>query len=148
MTKIFFYITKGLSYVQQYDLNGFGLYEWGGYTGGVWYEDVQLEIFDQILSEEQAREILEAGIRQADGRVIASFSRISAGWVDFGTPAFQRLAVWYNLINEPIETIDDRQWSYLELIAIEKKLAGVDYPHIFQIETAPVIEPEETLDDG
>lgn len=142
-----FYITQGLSYIRQYNLKGFGLYEWGGYTGGVWYEDAQLEISDQILTEEQAGQIIEAGIRQADGRVIASFPRISTGWVDFGTPAFYSLAEWYKLIDKPIKPFDDRQWSRQELIAIEKRLAGVDYQHIFQIETEPVIMLDKTLDD-
>ena len=141
------YINKGIEYVRQYKLKGFGLYEWGGYTGGVWYEDVQLKIFDQILSEEQAREILEAGVRQADGRVIASFPRISVGWVDIDIPAFYSLAEWYESMGKPIKPIDDRQWSYLELIAIEKKLAGDDYQNIFQIETEPVSGLEKTLSD-
>ena len=141
------YINKGIEYVRQYKLKGFGLYEWGGYTGEVWYEDAQLEIFDRILSEEQARQILEAGIRQADGRVIASFPRISIGWVDFDTPAFESLAEWYNSMGGPIKPVDDRRWSYQELIAIEKSLAGDDYQDIFQIEPEPVSELEKTLGD-
>ena len=139
------YINKGNEYVRQYKLDGFGLYEWGGYTGGVWYEDVQMEIFDQVLNEEQAREILEAGIRQSSGRVTASFPRISTGWVGFDTPAFKSLAKWYNSLDIPIKPVDDRQWSYQELIAIEKKLAGADYQHIFKIETELTSEVEETL---
>ncbi|MGB2828554.1 MAG: hypothetical protein WBC50_10240, partial [Dehalococcoidales bacterium] len=121
--------------------------EWGGYTGGVWYEDVQMEIFNQVLSEEQAREILESGIRQSSGRVIASFPRISTGWVDFDTPTFESLAEWYSSLDNPIKPVDDRQWSYQELITIEKRLAGADYPHIFQIETELISELEETSSD-
>ena len=138
------YINKGNEYVRQYNLDGFGLYEWGGYTSGVWYEDVQMEKFDQILSEKQASEILEAAIRQSSGRVIASFPRISTGWVDFDTPAFESLAKWYNSLASSIKPVDDRQWSYQELIAIEKKLAGADYQHIFKIETELTSEVEET----
>ncbi len=141
------YINKSNEYVRQYKLDGFGLYEWGGYTGGVWYEDTQMEIFDQVLSEEQAREILEAGIRQSSGRVIASFPRISTGWVDFDTPAFESLAEWYNSLGNPIKPVDDRQWSYQELIIIEKKLAWADHQHIFQIETELTGEIEETSSD-
>jgi hypothetical protein len=139
------YINKGNEYVRQYKLNGFGLYEWGGYTGGVWYEDTQMEVFDQVLSEEQAREILEAGIRQSRGRIIASFPRISTGWVSFETPAFESLAEWYNSLDNPIKPVDDREWSYKELIITEKNLAGADYEHIFQIETEPNSEMGETL---
>ena len=137
------YIAQGVSYTRQYNLNGFGLYEWGGYTGGVWYEDVQLEILDQILSEEQALEILKAGIRQAENRIIASFPRISVGWVDFDTPSFENLAEWYNRLGEPIKPADDQQWSYQELIAMEKKLAGDDYQHIFQIELEKALNSDK-----
>ncbi|MDD5338761.1 MAG: hypothetical protein PHG35_05045, partial [Dehalococcoidales bacterium] len=48
------FIGKGLEYVNDYGLEGFGLYEYGGYTGGIWYEDTQMGSFDQILSQEQA----------------------------------------------------------------------------------------------
>lgn len=34
------YLQKGNEYVQTYNLKGFGLYEWGAYTGGVWYEPI------------------------------------------------------------------------------------------------------------
>ncbi len=141
------YINKGIEYARQYKLNGFGLYEWGGYTGGAWYEDAQMESFDQILSQEQAQQILEAGIRQAEDRIIASFPRISIGWVDLGTPAFDKLARWYLDMGKPVRPIDDRRWSYPELIAMEKKLAGDDYQHIFQIETEAIVELEKTLAD-
>jgi hypothetical protein len=106
-----------------------------------------MEIFDQVLSEEQAREILEAGIRQSSGRVIASFPRISTGWVDFDTPAFESLAEWYSSLGNPIKPVDDRQWSYQELIIIEKKLAWADHQHIFQIEAELTDEIEETSSD-
>ena len=127
------YIQTGIEYAQMYNAEGFGLYEWGGYTGGVWYE-ASLADFDQVLTQEQAQQILEAGIRQADDRVIASFPRISIGWVDFGTPAFKALAEWYNSMGKPIKPLDDKKWTYDELIGIEKKLAGADYEDIFQLE--------------
>lgn len=57
------YIGRGMGYVQHYNLKGFGLYEWGGYTGGVWYEDEQLAVFEQILTREQAKLIAEAMVR-------------------------------------------------------------------------------------
>jgi len=79
------------------------------------------------------------------GRVTASFPRISTGWVGFDTPAFASLAKWYNSLDTPIKPVDDHQWSYQELIAIEKKLAGADYQHIFKIETELTSEVEETL---
>lgn len=130
------YINKGMEYVRQYKLEGFGLYEWGGYTGGVWYEE-GLADFDQVLTQEQAKQIIEAGIRQAEGKVIASFPRISIGWVDFETPAFEVLAKWYGSTGRPIKPLDDKKWTYGELIAIEKKLAGADYEAIFQLEGEP-----------
>jgi hypothetical protein len=127
------YINKGVEYVRQYKLEGFGLYEWGGYTGGVWYEE-GLADSGQVLTQEQAKQILEAGIRQAEGKVIASFPRISTGWVDFDTPAFKALAEWYSSLSKPVKPLDDKKWTYDELIRIEKKLAGDDYEDIFQIE--------------
>jgi hypothetical protein len=116
-------------------MEGFGLYEWGGYTGGVWYEDVQLSKLDQILTQEQAQQILDAGIRQADGKVVASLPRISIGWIDFGTPAFQSLAGWYSRLGKPIKPLEDKKWTYDELVEIERKLAGDDYQNIFQLES-------------
>jgi hypothetical protein len=129
------YINKGIEYVRQYRMEGFGLYEWGGYTGGVWYEDVQLSKLDQILTQEQAQQILDAGIRQADGKVVASLPRISIGWIDFGTPAFQSLAGWYSRLGKPIKPLEDKKWTYDELVEIERKLAGDDYQNIFQLES-------------
>jgi len=130
------YIRKGVEYAKQYNLAGFGLYEWGGYTGGVWYEEGLAEL-DQVLTQEQAQQILEAGIRQAAGRVIASFPRVSTGWVNFNTPAFKSLAEWYNSLGKPVQPLTDKKWTYDELTEIEKKLAGADYPDIFQLESAP-----------
>jgi hypothetical protein len=129
------YINKGMEYVRQYKLEGFGLYEWGGYTGGVWYEDVQMAVFDQILTQEQAQQILEAGIRQATDKIKASFPRISIGWVDFATPAYNYLAEWYSQFSKPIKPLEDKPWTYDELIVLEKKLAGTDYEDIFQLES-------------
>jgi hypothetical protein len=134
------YINEGMEYSNQYNLEGFGLYEWGGYTGGIWYEDVQMGIFDQILTQEQARQILDAGIRQADDRVKASFPRISTGWIDFNTPAFKSLAEWYSHLGQFVKPPEDKQWTYDELIRIEEKLAGADYKDFFQIESKLVSE--------
>ena len=125
------YIQKGNEYVQIYNLEGFGLYEWGGYTGGVWYEPIPE---DQVLTEKEAEEILKRGVKQADGKVIASFPRISQGWVDFDTPSFTVLKNWYLSMGDIITPLDDKKWSYDELIEIEEKLAGSDYEDIFMIE--------------
>jgi len=70
--------------VQDYYCERFGLYEWGSYTGGIWYEPIPE---DQVLNQNQAGLIVEAMVRQADGLIIASFPRISKGWSDFDTPA-------------------------------------------------------------
>jgi len=126
------YIQRGMAYAEEYSLEGFGLYEWGGYTGGVWYEEGLAEL-DQLLTLEQAHLILEAGIRQAEGNVIASLPRISTGWVDLNTPAFKSLAEWYGRIGNPVKPFADEQWTLEELVGIEKKLAGADYEHIFQL---------------
>ena len=126
------YIQKGNEYVQIYGLEGFGLYEWGGYTGGVWYEPIPE---DQILTEKEAEEILKRGVKQANDKVIASFPRISQGWVDFDTPSLSVLKNWYLSMGESIIPLDDKKWSYDELIEIEEKLAGSDYENIFMIET-------------
>jgi hypothetical protein len=40
------YLNQGIAYAREYKLGGFGLYEWGGYTGGAWYEDEQMAVFD------------------------------------------------------------------------------------------------------
>lgn len=128
------YIQKGAEYAQIYNTEGFGLYEWGAYTGGVWYE-AGLEDMGQLLTQEQANLILEAGISQANEKIIASFPRISIGWVDFDTPAFDTLKKWYVGMGEIIKPLDDREWTYDKLIEIEKKLAGSDYEHIFQLPT-------------
>lgn len=125
------YIQKGNEYVQTYDLEGFGLYEWGAYTGGVWYEPIPE---DQILSQEQARLITEALVRQADGKVVASFPRVSIGWLDFDMPAFQVLADWYTGMGGKVKPLDDKQWTYDELTQIERKLGNGEYEYIFQIE--------------
>ncbi len=129
------YINEGIAYAREYKLGGFGLYEWGGYTGGAWYEDEQMAAFDQVLTQEQAWQIIQAGIRQADGRVVASFPRISIGWVDFDTSAFKSLAEWHSKLGNPVKTLEDKQWTYDELIMLEKKLAGDDYEDIFQLES-------------
>jgi hypothetical protein len=127
------FIQKGIEYVTEYDLQGFGLYEYGGYTGGIWYEDVQMEVFDQILSQEQARLIAEALVRQATGKLKASFPRVSLGWTDFDTPSYEVIAGWYQSLGENISPLETGDWTYDELIEIEQKLGGEDYENIFQI---------------
>jgi hypothetical protein len=137
------YIDGGLKLLQQYKFKGFGLYEWGGYTGGVWYEDTQLTPLDQVLTEEEAQQIVSITTKQANGRVIASFPRISTGWIDIGTPAFESLAEWYNRLGKPVKALDDKQWTYDELIQTETVLAGTDYKDIFQIQSRPPLETDK-----
>jgi hypothetical protein len=93
-----------------------------------------MAVFNQVLTQEQARHIIEAGIRQAEGRIVASFPRVSIGWVDFDTPAFKSLAEWYSKLGKSVGPLEDKQWTYDELIMLEKKLAGDDYQDIFQLE--------------
>ena len=139
---IWSYINSGVELKQQYKSKGFGLYEWGGYTGGVWYEDAQLTPLDQVLSEKEAQEIVAAVIRQAKDKITASFPRISTGWIDFGTPAFETLAEWYSSLGKPVRALEDKQWTYEELIDIEKVLAGADYQDIFQIVNRVIVIPD------
>ncbi len=126
------YIRKGDEYVANYDLEGFGLYECGAYTGGVWYED-GLEAYDQILSRERAGQIAEAMVRQAEGIVSACFPRVSTGWIDIGTPSFNVVSAWYRGLGESIVPLESAGWTYEGLIEIEQKLGGEDYYNIFQI---------------
>ncbi len=125
------YIGKGIEYVSTYNLEGFGLYEWGGYTGGVWFEPIPEEI---VLSLEQAKQTVEATVRQANRNTIASFPRVSTGWIDFNTLAFKTLADWYTGMGNNIIPLDNRNWTYEELIIIEERLAGEDYRDIFHID--------------
>ena len=125
------YIQKGNEYVRTYNLEGFGLYEWGAYAGGVWFEPIP---GDQVLSQRQAKLIAEVLIRQANGKIIASFPRISIGWLNFDTPAFRVLADWYRSMGDKVKPLDDRKWTYDELVEIERKLGGDEYEHIFQVE--------------
>jgi parallel beta-helix repeat protein len=83
-------------------------------------------------------------IRQADGIAVASFPRVSTGWIDFDTVAFEALAAWYISMGEEIKPLENRKWTYAELIKIERKLAGDEYGDIFQI-TEPSLSafPEE-----
>jgi len=127
------YVRHGYEYVADYSLKGFGIYEWGAYTGGIWYED-GLGDFDQILNSEQAAQIVAAVVRQAEGKVNASFTRVSTGWLAIGTPAFTVLSDWYLSIGGTIVFQTDTDWTYDKLIEIEKKLGGDDYKDIFQIE--------------
>jgi hypothetical protein len=134
MIKVF--IQKGIDYVADYHLKGFGLYEYGGYTGGVWYEDVQMEVFDQILSQEQAAKIAEAFVRQATGTLKASFPRVSLGWTDFDTPSYVIITDWYKSMGNNIAATESADWTLEKLIEIEQKLGGEDYKDIFQITKA------------
>jgi hypothetical protein len=120
--------------VNDYSLKGFGLYEYGGYTGGIWYEDTQMGIFDQILSQEQARLIAKAAVRQATGKLKASFPRVSVGWEDFDTPSYDVISTWYQSMGENISPLESATWTYEQLIEIEDKLGGDDYPIIFNLE--------------
>ncbi|MGD9143042.1 MAG: hypothetical protein PVG61_04265 [Dehalococcoidia bacterium] len=130
------YINEGIGYSREYKSEGFGLYEWGGYTGGVWYEDAQMANLDQILTTEEAWLITTAAIQQAKG-TIASFPRISTGWIDFDTPAFLLLSKWYYQFGIPVQPFVPSSWTYQELIDIEARLAGADYPDIFQLDSQP-----------
>ena len=133
MIKVF--IQKGTEYVSDFNLQGFGLYEYGGYTGGVWYEDVQMGAFDQILSQEQAADIAEAFVRQAAGTLKASFPRISIGWTDYDTPSYEIITAWYKNMGENISPIESSGWTYEELIEIEQKLGGDEYSVIFDLDS-------------
>jgi hypothetical protein len=128
------FIDKGIEYVSDYSLKGFGLYEYGGYTGGIWYEDTQMGVFDQILSQEQAGLIAEAAVRQATGKLKASFPRVSVGWEDFDTPSYEVISDWYQSMGENISPPESTTWTYEQLIEIEQKLGGDDYQIIFNLE--------------
>ncbi len=126
------YIEQGSQYVADYDLEGFGLYECGAYTGGIWYED-GLAVWDQVMSQAQAGEIAAAMVRQANGVASACFPRVSTGWIDPGTPAFDIVSDWYLNLGGIITPLEAGVWTYDELIEIEQRLAGEDYEDIFQI---------------
>jgi hypothetical protein len=127
------YITRGLEYAEIYGVGCFGLYEWGGYQGGVWFEPIGE---DQQLNDEQALVIVEAGIRQGEGRIGCSFPRCSVGWIDLDKLAFQALSEWYLLMGEPIEPVISESWTYEELIELKERLAGSEgtYKKMFMIE--------------
>ncbi len=122
------YIQKGSEYVTEYNLEGFGLYEWGSYTGGIWYEDGLV-----ALSQENAKQTAEATIELAGGAVNSCFPRVSTGWIDIGTPSFNVVSDWYRSLGDCITPLESADWTYDELIEIEEKLGGEDYQHIFQI---------------
>ena len=65
-----------------------------------------------------------------------------SSWIYFDTPGFKSLAEWYGRLGKPVEHQEDKQWTYDELIAIEKKLANADYADLFQLEIEPVSETE------
>jgi len=113
------YVGKGVEYVETFNASGFGLYEWGGYTGGVWYEPIS-----QFLNDEQALAITEAGIRQGEGRMTSCFPRISVGWMAFGTPSYEALSEWYMSMGDPVSPVIDESWSNEELLELEESLAG------------------------
>ena len=127
------YIGKGVEYAQDYGAEGFGFYEWGGYQGGVWFEPIWE---DQQLDDQEALEILEAGIRQGQGRLTYSFPRCSVGWVDLDKPTFQALSDWYLSMGDPVEPVIRESWTYEELVVVEEALAGFEdaYRQIFMID--------------
>jgi hypothetical protein len=127
------FIERGLEYAETYSVGCFGLYEWGGYQGGVWFEPIGEE---QQLDDEQALAIVEAGIRQGGGRIGCSFSRCSVGWMDLDKPAFQALSEWYLSMGETVGPVIPESWTYEELIDLEERLAGSAeaYGEIFMIE--------------
>jgi hypothetical protein len=89
--------------------------------------------FDQILSQEEAASIAEAFIRQASGKIKASFPRISVGWVDYDTPSYEIITDWYKSMGENISPIEGGEWTYEQLIDIEQKLGGDEYEAIFDL---------------
>lgn len=125
------FIEKGLEYVNDYGLQGFGLYEYGGYTGGIWYEDTQMGIFDQILNQEQAADIANALVRQASGKLNASFPRMSLGWEDYDTPSFNIISAWYKSMWGNVAPVTFTAWTLEQLIEIEGRLGGEEYGDIF-----------------
>jgi hypothetical protein len=72
-------------------------------------------------------------VRQATGTLNASFPRISIGWEDFDTPAYQVLTDWYQSLGDNISLIESADWTYEQLIEIEQKLGGDDYNDIFEL---------------
>jgi len=127
------YISAAGQHVKDYGLEGFGLYEWGGYSGGVWYEDAQMCPLDQCLSQEKAGKITKTGIEELGGKALLNFPRVSAGWADFGTSSFKATKDWYLSIGEAIKPLDDREWARDELIEMEKELGGKEYKYIFDV---------------
>lgn len=127
------FIQKGLEYTDNYSLQGFGLYEYGGYTGGIWYEDPQMGPLGQILTQEQAADIARALVRQASGKIRASFPRISLGWVDFDTRSYEIITDWYKSMGNNILPFEGGDWTYEQLIEIEEKLGGDEYEIIFDL---------------
>ncbi len=127
------FIQKGLEYSANYSLQGFGLYEYGGYTGGIWYEDPQMGPLGQNLTQEQAADIARALVRQASGKLKASFPRVSLGWVDFDTPSYEIITDWYKSMGDNISPIESGEWTYEQLIEIEQKLGGDEYDIIFKL---------------
>ncbi len=129
------YINRGCEYVQTYSLESFGLYEWGAYQGGVWYEDVQICDYGLCVNDEEAACITETGIALQEGRenegLKLSFPLIGPGWTDFDKPAFDLISEWYLRISDfTVTPIDDNVWTLDELIEIERQLAGYDFTHL------------------
>jgi len=127
------YITKGIEYVQTYDLDGFALYEWGPYVGGVWYEDVQMCQYDQCLNEDEAQLVVQAGIDLQEDKegIIGSFPIIGTGWIDFGTKGFEEIAHWYNRCEHfSVQPLEEQEWDYETILWYERVLAGDDYNNI------------------
>jgi len=111
----------------------FAIYEWGGYTGGCWYEQGLCDI-DQCLSESKASQIVYAGTQIMDNQKVGgSFTRISKGWFEIDTKSFNQLSVWYTTKGKKINTIEDKTWTYEELKEIEEKLCKENYKYMFEV---------------
>ena len=126
------YVNAGIGCASVSEAEGFSLYEWGGYRGGVWFEPIQEE---QILDEEQAKRIVEITAATAGGEIVGSFPRTSLGWLDLGSPAFAELSEWYLSIGKPIEDPGEDPWTMDELLAVEEALSGCEevYRSMFMI---------------
>jgi len=129
------YIDIGCEYVQTYSLESFGLYEWGAYQGGVWYEDKQVCDYGFCANDEEATLITEIGILLQEGQenegLKLSFPLIGTGWTDFDKPSFNLISEWYLRIGDFIVIpVEDKTWTSEELIEIERQLTGDDFTRL------------------
>ena len=95
-------------------------------------KEVRVLVFAQGEGERVAE---TAGADFAGGDELVK--KIENGWLDFDTPAFLLLTEWYYQYGIPVQPFVLDSWSYQKLIDIETRLAGTDYPDIFQLDNQP-----------